>query len=212
MIVCAFLFMTWVQGVIVACVFGVIGYLIFQGVLFIRNDYYMPFLWRLINALIVLCTIVATFIASFFVGEFSIFMGFSISTWLLAFLLLCIGGGRFYLLFKNRSTRPIFISPWIFPIYAYSPKKQDVRKENEPVAYILIAIVVMIVWSVLATVWFYPAHAGVSLSILFESILMIFVIFLIQVTHLQMSKLALYIDQKITKNAWLDAKKAYIQS
>ncbi len=95
-------------------------------IIYLKNDNYMPQMWYLINIGIVIAAIIATFIASGFVGELSIFMGFSISTWLLAFLLLVFGIGKTYFDLRGMRAKPVFFSPWVFPIYIFNPKKQDV--------------------------------------------------------------------------------------
>ncbi len=126
MLVCAFIYMTWVQGVVVSCVIGVLIYIAFQVIIYLRNGKYMPKMWFIINIVIVTCAIIASFIASGFVGELSNFIGFSISTWLLAFLLIVFGVGKTVYDIRNMKTRPIFFSPWVFPINVFNPSKQDV--------------------------------------------------------------------------------------
>jgi hypothetical protein len=189
MLVCAFIYMTWVQGVVVSCVIGVLSYVIFQAIIYHKNHNYMPRVWILINVGIVFCAIVASFVASFFVGDLSIFMGFSISTWLLSFLLIVFGIGRLVYDLRSQRTRPMFFSPWVFPIYAFDPKKQDVTPENLPAGCILGALVLLEFWSVLATAWFTPTHAGVALSILFEQLLILAIMYMVQISHHQLHKL-----------------------
>ena len=210
MLVCAFIFMTWVQGLVIAAVFGVLGYVIFQVILYIKNDHYMPPLWIAINCVVVLCAIIATFVASFFVKEISIFMGFSITVWLTAFLLLVFGSFRMAYEMRGMRTRPLFYSPWVFPIYRFHPKTQDVVPENLPAGCILTALVMLVFWSILATAWFAPSHVGVSLSILFEHLIILCMIFMVQISHLQLHKLQTYIDRRTIKRAWLEAKAKYV--
>lgn len=123
MLVCAFIYMTWKQGVIVSCVIGVLMYIAFQVIIYIKNGHYMPRIWFIVNLVIVTAAIIASFIASGFVGELSNFIGFSISTWLLSFLLIVFGVGRTFYDIRNMRTRPIFFSPWVFPIYVFNPIK-----------------------------------------------------------------------------------------
>ena len=64
----------------------------------------------------------------------------------------------------------------------------------------------MIMWGVLATAWITPGDVGVSISILFEQLLLMSVIFLVQISHLQLQKLKTYVDNTIIRRAWIDAK------
>lgn len=48
-----------------------------------------------------------------------------------------------------------------------------------PVICLIGSLVIMIAWSVLATVWYTPTHVGVSLSILFEMLLIHLMIFIV---------------------------------
>lgn len=210
MLACAFIYMTWVQGVVIAVVVGVLGYIVLQVMIYKKNENYMPRIWIVINILVILCMIIATFVASFFVGELSIFMGFSISSWLLAFLLLVFGTFRVIYDVRSMKSRPIFFSPWVFPIYIFDPKKQSIKSANLPAGSIIGALVLLLFWSVLATAWFTPVHAGVALSILFEHLLIIMMILFVQISHLQLHKLQTYIDRKTIKRAWLESKARYV--
>lgn len=77
---------------------------------------------------------------------------------------------------------PVFFSPWLFPIYIYNPKKNDVEPHNLPTVALLGGLVILMMWSVVCSVWVYPHNVGVSLSILFELILIICAFHLIGVS------------------------------
>ena len=191
---------------------GVLAYIAFQVIIYLKNDNYMPRLWFLINLALLTAAIIASFVASGFVGELSNFIGFSISTWLLSLLLLVFGFGRVYYDIRSMRTRPVFFSPWVFPIYRFNPDKQDVQPNNLPAGSILGAFLLMIMWGVLATAWIKPGDLGVSISILFEHLLLMAVIYLVQVSHLQLHKLRAYIDNKIIRRAWIEAKQTYVNN
>ena len=70
----------------------------------------------------------------------------------------------------------------------------------------------MIMWGVLATAWITPGDIGVSISILFEHLLLMSVIYFVQISHLQLNKLRNYVDNKIIRRAWLDAKSTYVNN
>lgn len=79
-----------------------------------------------------------------------------------------------------------------------------------PVICLIGSLVIMIAWSVLATVWYTPTHVGVSLSILFEMLLILLMIFIVQISHLQLRKVSTLVDSKIIRRAWLEAKATYV--
>lgn len=120
--------------------------------------------------------------ASLIVPDLPIFVGFSISIWLFAFLLFAFGAGRIINMYLNLRYKPVFFSPWVFPIYRFDPRKQDVIKDYLPAAALITALVIMIGWSFLATVWIQPTHVGVALSIIFEFIFLLSLIFMIQIS------------------------------
>jgi len=109
-------------------------------------------------------------------------------------------------------TKPIFFSPWVFPIYVFNPTKQDVQPNNLPAGSILAAFILMIMWGVLATAWITPGDVGVTVSILFEHLLLIAMIYFVQISHLQLHKLKNYVDNKIIRRAWIDAKSTYVNN
>jgi hypothetical protein len=212
MLVCAFVFMTWRQGVVIACVIGVLSYIGFQVWIYQKNDYYMPRLWIIVNICFALVAVIATFVASLIVPELTIFTGFSVSCWLFSVLSFVFGAGRLFLDYMNLKKRPVFFSPWVFPIFRYDPAKKDIRRQNLPVVSLIASLVVLIFWAVLATVWFTPTHVGVSLTILFEMILILFLVFIVQISHRQLCKVSSFVDAKIIRRAWLEAKATYIAS
>ena len=101
---------------------------------------------------------------------------------MLAFFLFLYAGAEIFSDIRNIETKPIFYSPWIFPVYIYNPKKNDVEKHNSPAIALIVGFLIMICWSVLCSVWIKPFYVGVSLSIMFELMLIVCVLYLISVT------------------------------
>lgn len=94
MLVCALIFMTAVQGTIIACVIGVLTFIAWQLWIYSKNDFYMPKFWSIFNLVIVTIAILAPLVASFFLKALPIFTGFSISMWILSGILIIYGYGR----------------------------------------------------------------------------------------------------------------------
>jgi hypothetical protein len=197
---------------VIAVVIGALGYLGFQIWIFQRNEYYMPNHWFYINLGLAFLIVIGAFVVSLCVPGFTVFLGFSISVWLLSGLLFVYGLARVSFDYRHLRTRPVFISPWVFPVYRYDAKKQDVVPHNQPAACLLGALLLMVFWSTLATVWFTPTHVGVALSIIFMLVLTLAVIFLVQVSQAQLRAVFPLIDQKILRRAWLEAKLNYVSN
>jgi hypothetical protein len=138
------------------------------------------------------------------------FEGLSISIWVLSFFIFVYAFAELFSSIKKIETNPIFFSPWIFPVYVYNPKKNDVVKNNGPAIAMLIGYVIMIAWSVLCSVWIEPYYVGVSLSILFELLLIISVLYLVSISQIHFKSVQSYVDSKLIRLAWLDTKKGYV--
>lgn len=210
MLVCAYVFLTFIPGVIISGIILLLSYVVLQVWIYFKNDYYMPKPWQIVNLILIIITILSSFIVSLIVEDFSNFLGFSISIWTLAFFILLYSFAEISTDIKNIHKKPIFISPWIFPVYIYNPKKNDVEPHNMPAVALIIGFYILILWAIFASIWIQPTYVGVSLSIIFELILIIVILFLIQQTFIQMHDVQPYIDNMLIRQAWNDAKMGYI--
>lgn len=138
----------------------------------------MPRVWSVINIITVTSLIIACTIVSIIIDEFRTYFGISISTWMLALMLLVYAGSEISSDLSKMETKPIFFSPWLFPVYSYNAKKNDVESKNGPAIALISGILILMVWSVTCAVWIYPHNVGVSLGILFEELLVIFILHL----------------------------------
>lgn len=206
MLVCAYVYLTFIPGVIISVLVVIIAYIVLQVWLYVKNDYYLPKAWTIVNITIVVAIIISATVVSFFVTEFRVFLGFSISIWVLAAFLFVYAFAEISTDYAKKETKPLFYSPWLFPVYIYNPKKNDVEPHNLPSVAMISGFTIMICWSVLASVWIYPHHVGVSLSILFEIFMIIAILFLVSISAHQLKEVTVDIDKKIIRRAWLEAK------
>jgi hypothetical protein len=182
MLILAYVYMTYIQGIIVSVIFVAVCYLVSQVYIYAKNDFYMPPLWTIINLVIVIGIIISATVVSFFYDEYRTFTGVSISCWVTAALFLVYAMSEIGSDVAKMETKPVFFSPWIFPVYIYNPKKNDVEDHTTPTIALMFGLVIMIMWSVLCSVWVYPHNVGVSIGILFELLLMIACFHLIQLS------------------------------
>lgn len=212
MLVLAYVYMTYIQGIIVSVIVAALLYIISQVYIYVRNDYYMPNLWTAINLIIVIGIIISATVVSFFFEEYRTFTGISISCWVTAALFIVYALSEIGSDLSTMEKKPVFFSPWIFPVYIYNPKKNDVESHSFPTAALLIGLSIIILWSVLCSCWVYPHNVGVSIGIFFELLLIISCFHLIGVSAHQLKSCTQEIDKKIIRRAWLDAKLGYINN
>lgn len=178
----SFVFYSNTIGIVVSIIFFFILYAVVQVTIYIRNENYLPILWQRINAVLGLIIIFGIMIFSFVYDGFNEFVGFSTSVLILGF------GGVVYSLNEivgdvtNFIKQPIFFSPWIFPVYRYNPKKNDVDKRNRPTVILMGSMLIILGWTILCSVWVAPFFVGISMSILIELILLTICLRLISVT------------------------------
>lgn len=182
MLVCAYVFLTVVPGIIISVIIVILGYIVLQVWIYIKNDYYLPVAWQIVNGIIILFIVVGCFVASLIIEEFANFFGFSISTWILAFFILLYSYSELSTDIMNVEKNPVYFSPWIFPVYIYIPKKNDIDPHNGPATALVIGYLLLLCWSVLCTVWVKPYNIGVGLGIIFEFALIITVLYVCSVT------------------------------
>lgn len=212
MLVLAYVFMSYKQGVVVTVVIVVGAYLVLQIYLYVKNDYDLPNAWAGIDVALIVCVMAAAIVLSFFVPGFSNFVGVSIAVWLLAAALLVFAAAEIASDLKNMEAKPVFFSPWVFPVYRYDLKKNDVVPNNGPAVALVSGFLILIVWAAVASVWIDPHNVGVCLSILFMHALFLACFHVLQASALQLRSVAADVDKMLLRSAWLDAKTGYINN
>mmetsp|Transcript_963 Transcript_963/g.880 ORF Transcript_963/g.880 Transcript_963/m.880 type:complete len:303 (-) Transcript_963:2447-3355(-) len=116
-------------GVYAVMVIAVLIALVYRT--YVKNNHSFP-RWILYAFYITLGIILLMiFIIAIIVDDFNEFTGFSISFLLIALILGVNVLRRLVIDFKEMSKKPVFYSPWIFPIYRYDPEIGTIRKYNE---------------------------------------------------------------------------------
>ena len=165
--------MTYIQGIIVSVIVAALLYIISQIYIYVKNDFYMPNLWTAINLVFVIGIIISATVVSFFFDQYRTFTGISISCWVTAALFIVYALSEIGSDLAKMEKTPVFFSPWIFPVYIYNAKKNDVEPHSFPTVSLMIGFTIIILWSVLCSCWVYPHNVGVSVGILFELLLII---------------------------------------
>ena len=180
MIAIAVIFDTWREYTSIAVGLGVPLIVLIEASAFVAHGYRLPLTLVVFNVILTLLGMVAPPLVSFFVSNFATFLGFSASGWLLALILL--GYGYSELVADFFGSRPMFFSPWIYPVLAFDPRRKDVVPANLPLLCLYLGYFILIIWAVLATIWLAPTHVGVAFSVLFSSLLVLSLVFVSQLS------------------------------
>jgi hypothetical protein len=212
MIVFCYIFIGPISG---SVVLGILAAIIYGGVLlqiYVKNDNYLPWVWKIINLVVLLLCALATFVVSLAVDGINVFLGFSVSYGIVVLLILLYAGSDMYNDLLHLDTEPLYFSPWIVPAYKYNAKKKDLMERSEPALLILLSLLLALGWSLGCAVWVTPYYAGISVSCLVEVLIIIFVLFLISLTPGLMQEAECRIDQLLIKQAWLESKDDYVKT
>ena len=58
--------------------------------------------------------------------------------------------------FINIDKRPIFVSPYIFPVYRFNPETKNLNERNEPMQFFIFGIIIWIFQGILTVVYVQP--------------------------------------------------------
>jgi len=149
MIISCFLFVHWINGIIflVAVIFLI--YVAAQIFLYIKNDFYTPPMWQLVNNTLLVLTILFAFVWSAFDKELSSYAGGSYSAAILFFFLWSYAISQFVIDFSERETKPIYVSTNMFPVYKFNPKINDVEDHYDPAISFILGLVIAAFWGLI---------------------------------------------------------------
>lgn len=146
-------------------------------------------------------------LASDLINEFT---GWSISYAIVGFSILIYGLSDLVSDLVNADEEPIYFSPWVFPVFKYIPKKNDIVMKNQPAALVMVFFFMLLAWAIQCSVWITPFTSGIAVTCLAEVLFLIFVLYLISFTPVLLEDVRPSIDQLIIKRAWLEAKSDYV--
>lgn len=180
--------------------------------MYTKNGFYMPVHWKIINLVLVTLIVLSAVVVSFFDQNLLTFEGFTLSIWTLCFFILLYSFLNFAIDIWHMDNLPLYFSPWIFPVYKYNPKKNDVESHNGPALAFVAGFIILIFWAVICTVWVDPYYVGVCLGIVFELLLITGTVYIVSITPLKMQENHEQIDDLVIRMAWLDSKMGYINN
>ena len=212
LVVLAYIVVSWQDGLGLTALIALLIYGAALLFVYTHNNYYMPFGWQIANAIIGGIISFIALIVSIVSDDYKVFSGFSTTYLIICIFILFYSGSAFYKDYLNRVREPVYYSPWIFPIYKYDSERDDIRENNGPVFGIFLVLFLGLLWSVLCSVWIAPYYYGIAVSALCEVLLVIFVLFIVAISPLNLRVSLPYIDNLLLKRAWLQAKRSYVNS
>jgi len=212
MTLCIFLFVHWLEGLIMLCALLAIIWGIVQGYLYVKNDFFMKPLFQTINFILAFLGVIAASVVSMFKEDMNGFQGVSFS--MMALLLVFWGYAlmQFAIDIVQISSRPVFYSSGLFPIYKYNPVKKDIEAHYTPTVAYCLGLVTLIVWTFFSAFSLTPTWFGVIMSVGIQELLLISVLYLTSLTRANILSIADFMSPDLTKKAWLMTKKTYVQN
>jgi len=212
LLVCCYVFIGPVSGTVIAIIVAAIVYIVIVIYIYNRNGNYLPKKWLIANGIILSLIAITTFIVSLAVDGFSVFIGWSISYGIITGMIFLYGMSDLFRDLMSAEEEPVYFSPWVFPVFKYIPKKNDIQLRNTPAALVLLSLSLALGWSFQCTTWITPISVGVSVCCLAEVLFIIFVLYLVSFTPSMLEDIKMNLDQMLVKRAWLEAKKDYVQA
>jgi hypothetical protein len=212
LLVCCYVFIGPVSGSIILGIVVAVCYIAFMIFIYKRNKGYLPRPWLIANAIILSLVAIVTFIVSLAVDDFVVFFGWSISYGIFALMVFAYGFINLAKDLINAESEPIYFSPWVFPVFKYVAKKNDIQLRNTPTAFVFLSFALAMAWSFQCAVWIEPVSTGVSVSCLVEVLFLVFILYLSSFTPAMLEDIKMNLDQLLVKRAWLEAKNDFLQT
>lgn len=131
--------------------------------------------------------------------------------WLFIGLLLIASIARFIGDRTRMAEMPIYHSPWVYPIYKYYPKLNDIEPYQSGVVYFYALSGLALIWSVYITVEVTPSWVGVCVTCGIEVFVIFFTLYVVNTNNAQYSRISKYVDALVIKTAWCDAKENLVK-
>jgi len=202
----------WLAGVIILLILAILIYIGLFIYCYAYNNYSMTARFYLSN--VIVCVIIAILImaSGWVIKDIETYTAFSITYGVIVI------GGMFYFFVKmikmltNYETKPIFISPYIFPVYAYSDTKKSIVTKNFNVGGAYIALLLFAIWGIITSMFIRPMYYGISVTTLAFVLSAFITFFLIIFTPMRVKEYQKWFNKTTLTDAWLEAKKLYIES
>jgi hypothetical protein len=176
----------WLWGGILFAIFLIIACFVAIMIRYTSNGFYLPFVWKGFAMVMTVIVCAVGIVIGVLSDGLGIFLGFSITYFSIAAFMALYCLQIFINDYRTRNIAPIFFSPWVFPIYKYNPRTEKMARHNTFGALLFILIMMLLVWSVLCTIWITPVYVGVAIGSLSEVLIALFGIYIAGISPMQL--------------------------
>ena len=135
------------------------------GYLFVRdwavNEFYLSPELTVVGGILINLTLFITFMAALFSSSIPL-LSSSVFCFTLCFKIMIKNLSRRYLLDAENTV--VFFSPYIFPVYSYNARLQDLVDESRVVKDLIAVLAIGIAWGSLLAVFYYPVNIGIAIA------------------------------------------------
>ena len=139
-------------------------YSLFQYRIYKAHEYSMPVFWQRVDFAIFLVVFLSVMGGSIYSKEFSSYNAMSITILVGVLIIFLVSIILFIRDESQHLNKPVFYSPWVYPIYKYRPAKNDIVRHFTPSTMLITCCLVVGVWGVLTSVFIRPAWVGAVIT------------------------------------------------
>lgn len=209
---------SWQGGAAVLATFGLIAGYLFVFMMYVTNNFYLTRPWQMLSYFL---TILACWLG-LAVGlsendreKLNIFAGFTVSFFTVVAIILLLTSVELYQSFRSMKLKPIFFSPWVFPIYKYDTLNDRLVKYNRIGLQVFSIVVLIMIYSVICVIWVFPVSAGIAIGSFCEVLGALIFIYITGISPLQLGTAYKFVNPsshpKSIKKAWQEAKENYLK-
>eukprot|EP00004_Rigifila_ramosa_P004752 TRINITY_DN1522_c1_g1_i1.p1 TRINITY_DN1522_c1_g1~~TRINITY_DN1522_c1_g1_i1.p1 ORF type:complete len:1361 (+),score=365.30 TRINITY_DN1522_c1_g1_i1:535-4083(+) len=196
---------SFLYGIAISAIAAVCLLLVYLTNIYISHNFYLPKKFRYFFLGLVL--VFAGFgVAIGVSGNGHGFVGFTISWACFFATVLALAVHRL----TERQYRRSYFSPRVFPSFTWDAEANDIQSANQPILLAYSAIVIVLIWGILAAIFAFPAWIGLSIASLSLVLLFVGTVQLLNNNPLVFSELQNYVTREVLDGCHSTAKSMQI--
>lgn len=183
---------------------------------YLMGNFRLPKILSIFTIFLTFIIVVSGIVIGCSISDLGVYAGCSIT--LLFFSIILIGYSLIIVINSLRKADkiPIFFSPWVFPIYKYSPTKQCIIRYDNMGSQLFIGLFIIIIWSITCVIWVPPTTIGVSVGCLCEVLIALIIVFISGVSPAQLGEALQLMNPeeniRTLKKAWNECKTRFLST
>ncbi len=187
-------------------------YMLCQYYFLKKNDFVEPTFFRFANPILLATVISMVVVSSIVTDSLNGVAAFSICMLVIILILSLIATLMWLNDRSQRLVRPVAYSPYIFPVFKYNPRTNQLDAHNTPATIMAAIICLLFAWSYGVIALFKPVQVGLAINCAVETFAVILLMNISTTTRNDVSKVADFVNKQTVKTAWLQAKQNFIQA